>query len=109
MRGPRLLACLFGGFVLFFVGVMYLQFIHLSGFPDSYRTDLDIAQTRLFSAFCVAGLVIGAYSFHLAWSESVENPQRQLMMAVLSFVVLAIIVFSLSVSFSGSLDHGGGG
>lgn len=108
MNGKRIFSWVFGALVLLFSGIVYFQFLYLTGFPDGHRTELERAQLVLFSFFIAVNVALSGFAFRLGWSGS-ENWDSHFRLTVLTFFCLVLGTLLINFYLTSHLAHGGGG
>lgn len=105
----RVLSYFFAFITLILPVLGYLEYIHLSGFPDGNITEYGRAGKILYKILIWPGFVLGLCFIYLGWTASRQRINRKLTIAVsilIFYVVTAVVADRLLFSY---FDHGQGG
>lgn len=109
MKLNRILAYVSAGVALVLSFLIYLEYIHMLGFPDGFITELGYAERKLAWIFICVSLILCSCFVYLARTASRERIGRKLSGAAFLYLILMIGVALLDYHYRSTLMDGGGG
>lgn len=105
----RIIAYLMGGLAFVASCLIYLEYIHLLGFPDGFITELGYAQRRLAYLFVGFSLLFGAYFIYLSQIAPRTGIGKKLAITLISYLIAALSITLIDYSYRLHLMDGTGG
>lgn len=109
MTSNRLIAYLLGGLVFVASFFIYLEYIHLLGFPDGFITELGYAQRRLAYLFVGVSLLFGACFIYLGQIAPQTGIGQKLAITLMLYLIAALSIALIDYSYRLHLMDGTGG
>jgi hypothetical protein len=109
MKVNRILAFVSGGVALILSCLIYLEYIHMLGFPDGFITELGYAERKLAWIFIVVSLILCSCFVYLARSALREKIGKKLSVAAFVYLAFIIGITLLDYHYRSTLMDGGGG
>ena len=89
--------------------LVYLEYIHMLGFPDGFITELGYAERRLAGIFIWLSVVLGSFFIYLGKIALRKEVRRKLSAATLVYVILIFSMALIDYHYRSILMDGGGG
>jgi hypothetical protein len=89
--------------------LVYVEYIHMLGFPDGFITELGYAERGLARMFIGISIVLGSFFIYLGRIASRKEVRRKLTSATLVYLVFIICMSLVDYHYHSTLMDGGGG
>jgi len=109
MKLNRVLAYVMGCVALAFSLLVYLEYIHLLGFPDGFITELGYAERRLALIFIGISVILGACFIYLGRMALREKIGMRLSAALVVYLLFIVGLSLIDYHYRSTLMDGGGG
>ena len=109
MKLNRILAYVMGCLALALSFLVYLEYIHLLGFPDGFITELGFAERRLARIFIGTSIIMASCFIYLARLALREKIRTRLYAAALVYLLFLVSLSLIDYHYRSTLMDGGGG
>lgn len=98
-----------GCVALVLAALVYLEYIHMLGFPDGFITELGYAERRLARIFIGISIVLSSLFIYLGKIASRKEIRKKLSAATFVYVILIVSMALIDLNYRSTLMDGGGG
>lgn len=109
MNLSRILGYVMGCLALALSFFVYLEYIHMLGFPDGFITELGYAERRLAMTFIAISVIAGSCFIYLAGRALREKTGKRLYAVVFVYLLFIISLSLIDYHYRSTLMNGGGG
>lgn len=109
MKLNRTIAIVIGCLALASSVLVYVEYIHMLGFPDGFITELGYAERRLARIFIGTSIVLGLCFIYLATMAFREKIGKRLYAAVFVYLLFIISLSLIDYHYRSTLMDGSGG
>lgn len=88
---------------------VYVEYIHMLGFPDGFITELAYAERRLARIFIGTSVILASCFVYLGWMAGRKEIGKKLSVAVFVYLIFIITLSLMDNHYRSSLTDGGGG
>ena len=109
MKLKRIAAYLLGCIALVSSFLVYMEYIHLLGFPDGLITELGYAERRIARIFVAVSVILSLYFTYLGRVAYRKEISKQLFAAIILYLIFIISIFLVDYYYRLYLIDSGGG
>lgn len=109
MKLNRIVAYLIGCIALASSLLVYMEYIHMLGFPDGFISELGYAERRLASIFIGISVVLGSCFIYLGGVGSRKEIGKKLSTAIILYLISIMSIAVIDYYYRLHLMDGGGG
>jgi hypothetical protein len=109
MKLNRILSYVMGGVALALSFFVYLEYVHLLGFPDGFITEVGYAERRLARIFIGTSIIMVWCFVYLARRALRERIGKRLYAAVFVYLLFIVSLSLIDYHYRLTLMDGGGG
>lgn len=109
MKVNRIFAYVIGCCTLISAVLVYVEYIHMLGFPDGFITELGYAERKLAYIFIGISITLGSFFIYLGKIASGKEVRKKLSAATLVYLLVIISISLIDYHYRSTLMDGGGG
>lgn len=109
MRLNRIFAYVIGCVALALSFLVYMEYIHMLGFPDGFITELGYAERRLARIFIGISFVLGSCFIYLGWVASRKEIGKKLSAAIVAYLIFIVSISLIDYYYRSHLMGSAGG
>jgi hypothetical protein len=109
MKLNRILAYVIGCVAIASAGLVYVEYIHMLGFPDGFITELGYAERKLARIFIGLSVILGSFFIYLGRIALRKEVRKKLSTATLMYLLVTISISLLDYHYRSTLLDGSGG
>ena len=109
MKLNRIIAYLIGCLVLASSFFVYIEYIHLLGFPDGFITELEYAERKLAYLLIAIDIIFGSWFIYLGKLASKKKISKKLSTAIFLYLIFLVSIFFVDRYYKLHLVNSAGG